>query len=133
MDVSNAFLHGDLEEVYMEVPDGLKGLSYLEGTVLKLNNSLYGLKQVTRQWFIKLSEYLKHMGFEQSLDDYSVFKMLSVVLIVYVDDIMLAGPVLGEIERVKQELKKGFKVKDLGNMRYFMGLEVARSIEGISQ
>ena len=72
MDMHNAFLHGDLEEVvYIKPPLGFLPQQY--GMMCKLNKSLYGLKQAPRCWFVKLSASLKHYGFRQSLSDYSLF------------------------------------------------------------
>lgn len=102
----------------------------------KLNKSLYGLKQASRQWFLKLSTCLKAAGFSQSLSDYSLFVRNHhgnfTALLVYVDDVILAGNNLQEIEETKQFLAKRFKLKDLGQLKYFLGIEVARSRHGIT-
>jgi hypothetical protein len=135
LDVNNAFLHGDLDEdVYMTLPPGFgrKG----ETRVCKLHKSLYGLKQASRQWFIKLSGALKAAGFHQSLSDYSLFVRSHhgnfLALLIYVDDVILAGNNLQDIENTKLFLSKQFKLKDLGQLKYFLGIEVARSRHGIS-
>ncbi|KAB2612568.1 hypothetical protein D8674_034884 [Pyrus ussuriensis x Pyrus communis] len=135
LDVNNAFLHGDLEEdVYMSLPPGFgrKG----ETRVCKLHKSLYGLKQASRQWFIKLSCALRKAGYQQSKADYSLFVRNHdgkfTALLVYVDDIILAGNNIQAIEDTKSFLMKQFKLKDLGQLRYFLGIEIARSSKGIT-
>ena len=135
LDVNNAFLHGDLdEEVYMSVPLGYK--TEKPGQVCKLLKSLYGLKQASRQWNYKLTTTLLSLGYIQSKSDYSLFVKSDsahiTILLVYVDDIVLAGDDIQEIQTVKALLNAKFKIKDLGQLKYFLGLEIARSQQGIN-
>ncbi|KAF5449776.1 hypothetical protein F2P56_030188, partial [Juglans regia] len=107
LDVNNAFLHGDLdEEVYMTPPPG------------------YCPKGETRV-----------CRFHSSQADHSLFTLTTstsiVLVLVYVDDILVAGNDLSQIELFKKILSTYFKTKDLGSLKYFLGLEVARSPTGI--
>jgi hypothetical protein len=136
LDVNNAFLHGDLaEEVYMALPPGFpsKGEHNL---VCKLNKSLYGLKQASRQWFAKFSSTILKQGFVQSKSDYSLFTRVQgtvfMALLVYVDDILIASNDMPSVHALKDSLHAEFKLKDLGTLKYFLGLEVARSTKGSS-
>lgn len=117
LDVNNVFLHRDLhEEEYMEPPQGL----LLEDTnlVCRLKKSLYVLKQASRQWYDKLVESLCSRGFTHSVHDYSLFfkkhGKSMVFVAVYVDDIILTGNDLNEIQQLKQFQDNKFKIKDLG-------------------
>ena len=104
--------------------------------VSKLNKSLYGLKQAFRQWFEKFSTIIQQMGFIQSKYDYSLFTHTQgssfIVLLVYMDDILLTGNNPVCVNSLKKLLDDKFGLKDLGSLRYFLGLEVARIDEGIS-
>ncbi|WVZ13411.1 hypothetical protein V8G54_010977 [Vigna mungo] len=112
LDVDNAFLHGDLDE-----------------------DSLYGLRQASRQWNSKLTSALLSYGFLQSSADHSLFTYHSfdsfIALLVYVDDIVLAGDNMQAINDVKQFLHHKFSIKDLGSLKFFLGFEVARSQQGL--
>ncbi|XP_024032977.1 uncharacterized protein LOC112095372 [Morus notabilis] len=118
----------------MSLPPGFgrKG----EIRVCKLHKSLYGLKQASRQWFIKLSTALQDAGFHHSKSDHSLFVRTHgnsfTALLVYVDAIILSGNNLQDIEEIKAHLTRQFKLKDLGELKYFLGIEIARSKKGIA-
>lgn len=103
--------------------------------VCKLEKSLYGLKQASRQWYFKLSAALFSYGYNQSPSDHSLFTKSTgssfTAILVYVDDVVLAGNDMIEINLIKVHLDEAFTIKDLGELKYFLGLELARSKEGI--
>ena len=133
-DLKNAFLHGDLtEEVYMHQPPG-----YLLGppsTACRLQKSIYGLKQSPRMWFGRFTSVMKAEGYTQSNGDATLFFRHSPggvsILAVYVDDMMLTGSDTVETTRLAAALAREFEIKALGQLRYFLGLEVAYSSRGI--
>ncbi|KAG8473962.1 hypothetical protein CXB51_033910 [Gossypium anomalum] len=135
LDVKNAFLNRELnEEVYMDFSPGFEGS---KGQVCKLKKSLYGLKQSPRAWFNRFAKAMTSRHYTQGQADHTLFYKHSdngkcCILIVYVDDIILTGGDSIEIERLKEFLSLEFQLKDLGNLRYFLGMEVARSKAGIS-
>lgn len=136
LDISNAFLNGELsEEVYMSLPLGYNKHSTSSNLVCRLTKSLYGLKQASRQWNVKLTSTLVDLGFKQSKADYSLFTKGQgnnfILLLIYVDDILIAGPDISIITEFKTLLSTHFKLRDLGKLKYFLGLEVAQSKHGL--
>ena len=93
-DVDQAFVRADLkEDVFMRLPEGCGVLS---GKIVKLNKSLHGLKQASRQWYAMLKKCLLVLGFEQCLADSCVFRLIQggivvMILVVHVDDIFAVG------------------------------------------
>nr|GLL42026.1 uncharacterized protein LOC109184712 [Ipomoea trifida] len=135
LDINNAFLHGDLdEEVYMVLPPGFQGEK--PNQLCRLLRSLYGLKQASQQWNAKLCNALLCMGFNQSKADPSLFtkgygsELLA--LLIYVDDILVASPNLSLIQELKTHLHNAFKIKDLGTLGFFLGIEAHLDRSGLN-
>lgn len=134
MDVSNAFLHGDLEEeIYMKLPQGFTSSDPTK--VCRLRKSLYGLRQSPRCWYVKLSDALEKFGFSHDYADHSLFSKIrgSVTLhiLVYVDDFVIAYNDSTALQEFKDYLRRCFRMTDLGNLKYFLGIEVARNASGL--
>ena len=103
--------------------------------VCRLRKALYGLKQAPRAWHDRIVEYLVSVGFCRAHADHSLYVHESdagiVVITIYVDDLIIVGDSAIEIDRVKCLLKQEFEMKDLGELRYFLGIEVIRTSKGI--
>ncbi|RVX17092.1 Retrovirus-related Pol polyprotein from transposon RE2 [Vitis vinifera] len=136
LDIKNVFLHGDLaEEVYMEQPPGFVAQGE-SGLVCRLRRSLYGLKQSPRAWFSRFSSIVQEFGMFCSTTDCSVFYHHNssgqcIYLVVYVDNIVITGSDQNGIQKLKQHLFTHFQTKDLGKLRYFLGIEIAQSSSGV--
>lgn len=121
------------------MPEGYadsKGDQLPKNAVLKLKKSIYGLKQASRQWFLKFSECLLSLGFTKGHGDHTLFIHSSgnefLAVLVYVDDIVIASTTEGAATQLTATLKQSFKLRELGPLKYFLGLEIARNAEGIS-
>jgi histone deacetylase 1/2 len=136
VDISNAFLHGVLEETaYMQQPPGFQD-ARRPHYVCKLQKALYGLKQSPRAWYSRLSDRLHQLGFASSAADTSLFIFcrhgVTIYMLVYVDDIVIASSTTAAADSLLRQLKLSFPVKDLGPLHYFLGVEVTRNSGGIS-
>lgn len=141
MDVKTTFLSGELEEeVYMKQPEGFFS-SDGEHLVCKLKKSIYGLKQASRQWYLKFHEVISSFSFVENVMDQCIYQKVSgskiYFLVLYMDDILLATNDRGLLYEVKQFLSKSFDMKDMGEASYVIGIEIhtnrARGILGLSQ
>lgn len=129
MDVDTAYLNADLkEEIYIRLPKDIK--SELAGRTVKLKKSLYGLKQAGHEWYSLLHSMLEKLDWKRSEADYCLYKRSKAgqlqYLAVYVDDILMSAKTADEINLIKEEIKRIFKVKDLGEAKSILGMSVER-------
>ena len=141
MDVKTAFLNGDLyENVYMAQPKGfvVKGKEHMG---CRLKKSIYGLKQASRQWYLKFDETIRKFGFKENEEDNCIYAKFRsgkfIFLILYVDDILLASSDVGLLLETKKFLSSNFDMKDLGEASFVLGIEIHRDrtneVLGLSQ
>jgi hypothetical protein len=107
----------------------------------KIKKSIYGLKQVSRQWYLKFDEVIKKFGFiENQVDNCIYFKIkesICIILVLYVDDILLACSDKNLLHETKGFLSSNFDMKDLDDASYILGIEIhqdgTKSVLGLSQ
>jgi hypothetical protein len=135
LDVSNTFLHSVLEEeVYMQQS---LGYECKEKThyVCKLDKAIYNLKQAPRAWYSHLSMKLQMLGFIPSKGDTSLFFLkrgsITMYVLVYVDDIIVVSSSSEATSALLRDLERDFALKDLGELHYFLGIEVIKIDDGI--
>ena len=114
----------------MEQPPGFVAQGEI-GRVCRLRKPLYGLKQSPRAWFGKFSEVIENFGMQKSKSDHSVFYRNSqagiILSVVYVDGIIIIENDMADISSLKSCLYGQFHTKDLGMLKYFLGVEVMMS------
>jgi histone deacetylase 1/2 len=135
LDVKNAFLHGVLEEeVYMKQPPGYED-PHTPNHICKLDKALYDLKQAPRAWYSCLSTKLQQLGFRPSQGDTSLFIYdtpgITVYVLVYVDDIIVTSSSHQAISTLVHNLNANFAIKDLGDLHFFLGIEVKKIQDGL--
>ena len=131
MDVKTAFLNGDLkEEIYIEQPEGFI-VPRQEKKVCKLVKSLYGLKQMLKQWHEKFDNTMITNGFRINECDKCVYIKHTengyVILCLYVDDILIVGSDDKMIKSTKNMLNSRFDMKDMGLADVFLGIKITRT------
>lgn len=135
LDVKSAFLYGELmEKVYVKQPEGFIKRGE-ENKVYRLWKALYGLKQAPGAWFSRIESYFRREGFQKSNYDHTLFlkkhgdKILMVS--VYVDDLIYTGNDENMCNEFKLSMQKEFEMTDLGKLKFFLGVEVHQSKNGI--
>lgn len=131
MDVVTAYIQGDLsDEIYMEQPEAFE-VQGQESKVCKLKRPFYGLKQAGRCWYAKLDTYLKSIDMINNDIDPCVYvstnKNDKVIIVVYVDDILLASKSIYKLHKLKENLGYKFQMNDLGSINDILGISVERN------
>ena len=122
-DVEQAFVQSKLDEdVFLRLP---KGCGHLSGKIVRLNKSLYGLKQAFRSWHAHLTTCLKTIGFQQCLADACVFRLVeegrvAIIAVVHVDDIFAVG-LKSRSDVFRDDLNRMVPVKNLSELRWYAG------------
>eukprot|EP00253_Pinus_taeda_P024516 PITA_24516 len=135
MDVKSAFLNGDLEEeVYIEQLDGFV-LGNDPNLVCKLKKALYGLKQAPRAWYYQLDKYLYQQGFSKGSANSNLYIKIGndklLILVVYVDDIIFGSNEETMSQSFVMVMQKEFEMSLLGELTYFLGLQIQQKEGGI--
>lgn len=135
IDVNNAFLQGRLsDEVYVTQPPGFVDQDR-PSYVCRLRKALYGLRQAPRAWYQELRAYLLTLGFVNSVADTSLFikkgTNVTLYVLVYVDDMIITGSSNMAIDNLITVLEARFSLKDLGESKYFLGIELHRDSRGL--
>ena len=130
MDITTAFLYGDLEEeIYIRQPEGQVKAGE-EHLVCRLHKSLYGLKQSPRCWNTRLDNYFTSLGFQRLQTDSALYitraDKAKLIVAVYVDDLLILSESLHDINAFKSALAEEFRVTDLGEVDTILGLKVTR-------
>ncbi|TLX67428.1 hypothetical protein E9993_23285, partial [Labilibacter sediminis] len=130
MDVKTTFLNGYLnEEIYLEQPEGFV-IPGQENKVCRLIKSLYGLKQAPKQWHERFDTTVTAFGFKHNSADRCIYSKCTneytVIIYLYVDDMLIIGNHLVGILETKKYLSSNFKMKDLGEVDTILGIKVKR-------
>lgn len=96
--------------------------------VYKMYKALYGLKQAPRAWYAKLNSCLEKLGFKICPSEHGIYtrsdKGDELIIYVYVDDILITGSNISSIEVFKRQMSESFKTSDLGQLTYYLVIEV---------
>ncbi|GJW59132.1 retrovirus-related pol polyprotein from transposon TNT 1-94 [Tanacetum coccineum] len=135
MDVKTAFLNGELNEVvYVSQPEGFVNPDH-PSHVYRLKKALYGLKQAPRAWYDKLSMFLLNSGFTKGVVDPTLFTRKAgkhfLLVQIYVDDIIFASTNPKACKLFAFEMNSTFKMSMMGQMSFFLGLQVSQNPRGI--
>jgi hypothetical protein len=129
LDATNAYVGSKIDkQIYMEIPEGVDPKSHNSNDVCEILQSLYGLRQSAYLWNQKVKKYVTSIGFRQSTADPGVFiNDRGVIIALYVDDILIFGKDIENIESTKDQLKSFHPMKDLGLAQKILGIWITQT------
>jgi len=135
MDVKTAFLNADMDrDLFMKPPPNFQLPPGKDDYVWKLKKSLYGLKQASRLWGDHLANTLSSLGFVRSSADNCIWTRQRnghyTYIGCYVDDLLIMGTAQDQVDQVKASLSSTYTMKDLGLMKWCLGMRVTQSPNG---
>lgn len=140
MDAKTAFLCADIDiPIYMKLPEGFEEIDTnphrqtvkdFKRPILRILKGIYGIKQAPRLWNKKLTDELLKLGFTRCEFDHSLYIKHKMMILVYVDDILVAGRDEEEIHSFKNDLSEKFEMTDMGEVQNFLNLQVIKEISG---
>lgn len=135
IDAKSAFLNGELKEtIYMKQPPGYESEEN-PNFVCHLKKSIYGLKQAANVWNNEIHTFLIKLNFEQSKNDSCLYSRRVMndwcFLLIYVDDIILFSKSNEAIDNIIKLIASKFDIHDLGEIKYYLGMEVTKDNDGI--
>lgn len=139
IDVETAFLYGDLKETnYMRLPQGFEKYTPSgKALVARLKKALYGLHQSGREWYFTFRDYMISEGFEEFKSESCAYAKMDpeskqlIIVLVYVDDILIASNDKSAISRTKAKIRERFNIKDMGSAQWILKVQIKKIDEGI--
>lgn len=128
LDVKTAYLNGHLkEEIYMCAPEGF--VSEMSGKILKLKKAVYGLKQSALAWYERIRDVLCKNNYKNCTQEPCIFTKMcndvKIIIAVYVDDFLIFSNSKNETEKLKCILNSEFEIKDLGEVKRYLGMNIS--------
>jgi hypothetical protein len=128
LDIKTAFLYGDcLKEIYVTLPPELQTQEEKDqGLVRRMVKSLYGTPDAPRIWYSTLASFLSTLGFSKCEREGCIFKnpLTGVIIMVYVDDLAVAGPSPEVVQSVVSQLEAQYSMRKMGTPTVFLGINL---------
>lgn len=134
MDVVAAYLNAVMKKViHMRQPHGHQQKMGQNGKpmLLRLNKTIYGLKQAGREWMMPLTTFLvEQLNFKQTINEPCIFTKEDIIIAVYVDDVVISGGTQQIVDEFKSQISAQYKMKALGSLKYILGIKVDTGLTG---